>query len=100
MIDVESASSTAKPGLALLGGWRRQSCCSEGHVLSSLSMEVRDCGRLENIFFQFPLLLQISSFSSYSLPSLLMVWLGFSACRYPEASVLLFPTDYFCFFAQ
>lgn len=36
MIDVESASSTAKPGLALLVWWK-QSCYLEGHVLSSLN---------------------------------------------------------------
>lgn len=55
MIDVRSASSTAKPGLALLV-WRRQSYYLEGHVLSSLKGGPVLSGMPENVSSQFPLL--------------------------------------------
>lgn len=48
MIEVENASSTARTGRALLGGWRRRSCCLQGHVPSPLDKGARDCGRAES----------------------------------------------------
>lgn len=90
MIEVENASSMARTGLDLLGGWKRQSCCLEGHVPTLLNKGARDCGRAESFSFRFPLLLQMASFSSYILPILLMVQSGFSVCRYSGVSHTLF----------
>lgn len=52
MTELENASSTARTGLALLGGWRRQSCCLQGHVPSLMNKGARDCRRAESFSFQ------------------------------------------------
>lgn len=52
MTEVENASSTARTGLALLRGWRRQSCCLERHVPPLLNKGARDCRRSESFSSQ------------------------------------------------
>lgn len=81
--EVGTASSTARAGLALCGGRRRQSCCSEGLCQSCCSeglchpcCSARDCRRAESFSLQLALLLNIAIFSCHALPVLLVVQSG------------------------